>query len=380
MKRHITVGVPVYRGSAYVAQALASLQEQTHREFNVVISVDGKDEQTADACRPFLSDQRFRMVVQEQRLDWNGNLNWLLQQPMGDFFCYRQHDDTTTPDFFERLLSLSGERPDAAIVYSDCQWIGGRTDIEFAPEIDGDIISRLRRFIAEKQPAPVRGLIRAEALRQAGLVRIDEFRGLSEVFVWLAKLLRWGPFLRLPEPLYIRLDHAENYHKHWRSWPEAKKREAWATFFTGLLQAVDPICSTAKQKLMFETLILERVSIRRRGRSYHYNATSSDDEGAVVLECYRRLRKEGLLHLSALAPILAREAAAAAGVAGTNASAAAIAAAVSRFENSEHRASVPHDFEAEVYLGLNPDVLAAGMDPFLHYLRHGAGEGRRYRP
>lgn len=201
MKTHITVGVPVYQGSEYVARALASLQEQTHREFDVLISVDGKDEQTADACRPFLSDQRFRLVVQEKRLDWNGNLNFLLQQPMGDFFCYRQHDDTTTSDFFEQLLTLAEARPDAAIVYADCQWIGGRSDLEYAPELDGDVYSRMRRFIAEKQAAPVRGLIRAEAARQAGLVRIDEFRGLSEVFVWLAKLLRWGPFLRLPKPL-----------------------------------------------------------------------------------------------------------------------------------------------------------------------------------
>lgn len=305
MQDHITVGVPVYRGSAHIGAALASLQQQTHRAFDVVISVDGNDEQTADACRPFLSDPRFRLVVQEQRLDWNGNLNWLLQQPIGDFFCYRQHDDTAAPGFFERLLALAAARPDAAIVYCDCQWVGGRNDIESAPEIDGEIFPRMRQFIAQKQAAPVRGLMRREAVRQAGLIRTDEFRGLSEVFVWLAKLLRWGAFLRLAEPLYVKLDHPDNYHKQWHAWPDDKKREAWATLFTGLLEAVDPICPTAEHKLMLETLILERVAIRRRGRSYHYEARSPYEQGLMVRECYQRLRKEGLMHLSALRQILA---------------------------------------------------------------------------
>jgi hypothetical protein len=32
-----------------------------------------------------------------------------------------------------------------------------------------------------------------------------------------------------------------------------------------------------------------------------------------------------------------------------------------------------------VYLTLNADVARTGMDPALHYLRYGRGEGRRYR-
>lgn len=378
MKEHITVGVPAYAGSAHIGSALASLQGQTHRDFEVLISVDGNDEQTADACRPFLADPRFRLFVQDQRLDWNGNVNWLLQHPLGDYFCYRQQDDTTAPEFFERLLALAHRRPDAAIVYSDCHWIGGRQDVEFAPELDGDVIARMRRFIGEKQPAPVRGLIRRAALDQAGLIRIDEFRGLSEVFVWLAKILRWGPFLRLAEPLYIRLDHAGNYHKQWQRWPERRKREAWATMFTGLLEAVHPLCSTPELRLMFELLILERIAIRRRGRSYHYDAPPNDGEGELVRECYRRLRKEGLYHLSALSPMFVQMELTEMDAEGDRLP-ELVAAVVSHFAGSIYRSQVPEDFKAETYLLLNRDILAARMDPYFHYVRHGMHERRRYR-
>jgi len=40
---------------------------------------------------------------------------------------------------------------------------------------------------------------------------------------------------------------------------------------------------------------------------------------------------------------------------------------------------LPVDFDAQVYLRLNPDVARAEVDPVVHYLRHGHKEGRAYR-
>lgn len=40
---------------------------------------------------------------------------------------------------------------------------------------------------------------------------------------------------------------------------------------------------------------------------------------------------------------------------------------------------LPEGFDSSVYLKLNPDVAAAGVDPVEHFLRHGAQEGRAYR-
>ena len=106
------------------------------------------------------------MVIQPKRLDWFGNFNWLLQQDLNEFFCYRQHDDTTSPDFFERLLTLADSRPDAAGVYCDCQWRGGRDDIESFPSIEGNRLDRLLQQLEHLTPVPVRGLFRREAVRQ----------------------------------------------------------------------------------------------------------------------------------------------------------------------------------------------------------------------
>ena len=77
------------------------------------------------------------------------------------------------------------------------------------------------------------------------------------------KLVRWGNFRRVPQPLYYRLDHPENYHKAWFDWPEARKRAAWTTLFTGLLEAAMPLCRTPEERLFLQQVILDRVVVFR---------------------------------------------------------------------------------------------------------------------
>ena len=161
MTPRITVGLPVYKGADLIAKSLDCLQRQTFGDFEVIISVDGDDAETAAACRPFLVDPRFRMVVHPERLDWVGNFNWLLQQDLQEFFCYRQHDDTTAPEFFEVLLQAADKEPNAAAVYCDCQYTGGRNDIEIAPSIEGESsASDVSVYRTHHRRPPLRGLIR----------------------------------------------------------------------------------------------------------------------------------------------------------------------------------------------------------------------------
>jgi hypothetical protein len=419
-RTRITVGVPVYKGADLIPGTLRCLQEQTFTDFEVIISVDGNDEETAEACRPFLSDSRFRMDVQAGRLDWFGNFNWLLRQEPKEFFCFRQHDDTTSPNFFEVLIKTADARPNAAAVYSDCQWTGTRSDLEIAPSIEGNPQERLVQFIEGLNPVPVRGLIRREAIDQAGPIRSDEFRALTGVFTWLAKIARWGDFIRVPEPLYYKLDHANNYHKHYLSWPHARLRESWTTMFTGLLEAAMPICRTPEERLFCQQLIVDRVSVYRSTRPYIYCPPHFESAGKFMAECLARLKHEGNEHLLAADDLpnllqtafrvealrakalelegdlgtvraeLERARGAAHPAPGT-AGSSALGAGASRWLRLAREqawpslglgrklAPLPDDFDDERYLELNPDVRAAKMDARRHYRLHGARESRRYK-
>jgi len=217
---------------------------QTFDNFEVIISVDNNDEETAAACRPFLTDPRFSMIVHPRRLDWVGNFNWLLQQDLKDLFCYRQHDDTTAPEFFETLLRAADRYADAAAIYCDCQYSGKSNQLEIARSIVGEPLDRVFEYIERiprAQGPPIRGLIRSPAIRHAGLVRYDEFRAALQIHSWLAKLLRWGTFRRVSKPPYYRFDRPDSFTREYLAGARDRKRAEWSTMFTGLLEAALPL-------------------------------------------------------------------------------------------------------------------------------------------
>ncbi len=290
----ITVGLPVYKGANLIAKALECLQRQTFSNFEVIISVDGNDEETAVACRPFLTDPRFRMVVHSDRLDWVGNFNWLLQQHLHEFFCYRQHDDTTSPDFFEILLQAADDEPHAAAIYADCRYTGVEFEvIETAPSIEGELLERIFQYIQQISALPARGLIRVPAIRQAGLVRSDEFRATWQIGGWLTKLLHWGNFKRVAKPIYYRLYRADSVGNEIHSRPNDYKEKVWPTMFTALLDAVIPICRTPEERLFMQQAIFDKIvahpSLRRN------NQLNSSD--SIIVKCVERVNHEGNLHL-----------------------------------------------------------------------------------
>jgi glycosyltransferase involved in cell wall biosynthesis len=291
----ITVGVPVYKGSDRIGKALDCLQSQTYGNFEAIISVDGNDEETAAACRPYLADRRFRMVVQPERLDWVGNFNWLLRQDLRELYCYRQHDDTTSPDFFELLLKTADAEPRASAIYCDCRHepVGGRASIETFPSIEGHPWERLLFFFETYSNIPLRGLLRSAGIREAGLVRTDEFRAPHQAYSWLAKLLRLGPFQRVPGAFYYKADLPQNYSNEFMRASAERRRAAWPTIFTGFLEAAMPLCHTPRQRLFLQRALLYRTVTSPR----FFPQTEMIDSEALVAECMARLKQEGNAHL-----------------------------------------------------------------------------------
>jgi hypothetical protein len=237
------------------------------------------------------------MVVHRERLDWVGNFNWLLQQDLKEFFCYRQHDDTTAPEFFEILLKGADSDLRAAAVYCDCKYGGQSTGVEISRTINGQTIDRLYEFIERfprAQGPALRGLIRRPAIRQAGLVRSDEFRAPVQVHGWLVKLLRWGNFRRIGLPLYYRLDRPKSFTRESMPGSAERKQAEWTTMFTGLLDAVIPACHTEEERIFFQKTIFERTI------AYPFFNARLDlqiDPAAFATACLERLAKEGNAHL-----------------------------------------------------------------------------------
>ena len=190
----------------------------------------------------------------------------------------------------DTLLSRTAVANEGKIHLCDCQFIG-RDHVEIAPSIEGKTLYRMIQYIEQRVPAaPVRGLIRRAATRQAGHVRSDEFRAPLEVFVWLAKILRWGSFRRVAKPLYYRLHHPHSFTSEYFRSSQERMQAVRTTYFTGMLEAVMPLCQTPEQRLFFQQLILDRIIAR-------WPASEPTTSEEIIAKCMDRLKFEMNTHL-----------------------------------------------------------------------------------
>ncbi len=245
----VTVGVPVYQGEAFVEETLHSIQKQTHKNIEVVISLDGPQATLEDLCQPFLKDSRFRMVTQPERLGWVGNLNWLMAQAETPYWYLNPQDDLVDPAYVETLLEYSRKLPEAAVVYGDIACFG-RYEAKIAqPSVTGSAFLRQLELLHEHHAAVAfRGLTRVEALRHAGSIRANEVEGFSTDTTWMAAMARWGELQRVPVELYHKRYHAKNEHARWLTWPAEMIIKAWMIHCADMLEQAMQVEATTPQR------------------------------------------------------------------------------------------------------------------------------------
>jgi glycosyltransferase involved in cell wall biosynthesis len=233
----VTIGVPVYRGELFLEETLRCIQNQTHCNIVVIISLDGPEPASEEICRPFLEDKRFRLVIQPKNLGWVGNINWLMGQVESPYWCYQQQDDLIDSRYLEVLVDYASRAPEAAVVYCDIEAFGLENWKLAQPSVTGSASARQLALLYAHHPAiAFRGLTRLEALRHAGGIRTNEIENYSADTTWMAAVARWGELHRVAVELYRKRYHPENTHMKWWAWPIQKKEKAWIVHCADMLE------------------------------------------------------------------------------------------------------------------------------------------------
>ena len=98
----ISVIIPVYNGSDFVAKAIESAINQTYKNLEIIVINDGSTDNglTKKAVEPYLLDNRVTYIEKE-----NGGvssvLNYGISHFKGDFFVWLSHDDMFAPNSLE---------------------------------------------------------------------------------------------------------------------------------------------------------------------------------------------------------------------------------------------------------------------------------------
>ena len=115
----VSIGVPVYNGERYLAEALESALRQDYANLEVLIADNASTDSTAAICRRFENDARLRYVRNPETFDAVANFMRVLSLARGKYFTWLAHDDILkSPKYVSTLVQVLEANPDAILCAS----------------------------------------------------------------------------------------------------------------------------------------------------------------------------------------------------------------------------------------------------------------------
>jgi Glycosyl transferase family 2 len=249
----VSVGLPVYNGADYVAEAIESILNQTLQDFELLIQDNASTDLTEDICRAYAArDPRVSYVRNPRNVGAAANYNLVFNRSRGRYFKWAAHDDVCTPDFLERCVAVMDH--DGAVVLccgqtrlinddgSPVAYDGeqkcyvtrhGERVGQIDPEHRAEGTRPAQRFwdvlVRTMRTFEIFGVIRSDILRRTRLH--GGYYGSDKVL--LAELSLLGRFHLLPQVLLYRRCHQNQSSNlaltQKSSWIGGGKREGWLT-------------------------------------------------------------------------------------------------------------------------------------------------------
>src|SRR5689334_670071 len=115
----VSIGMPVYNGEAFLAEALEALLAQTMSDLEIVISDNNSSDRTGQIAQEFASrDSRIKYSRTDRVLPPAENHTRAFQLCSGKYFKFAAHDDLHAPTFLERCITVLEQDPSVVLVYS----------------------------------------------------------------------------------------------------------------------------------------------------------------------------------------------------------------------------------------------------------------------
>ena len=217
----VSVILPVYNGTEFLAESLKSVLEQTFHNFEVLVIDDASADDSASIAEGFL-DPRVRVIRHDQNMRLPETLNHGLELARGEFIARMDADDICTPNRFERQVRLLDLHPEIGICGGWVRLFGGVANVTREYPVSPDAVEAFRYFncpFAHPTVMLRRALLVAHALRyDPNAVAVEDFE------LW-ARLLKFTRGANLPEVLLeYRLHEASVTSRDWTVMDENSAR------------------------------------------------------------------------------------------------------------------------------------------------------------
>jgi glycosyltransferase involved in cell wall biosynthesis len=124
MQADVTIFLPVYNGANYIKQAIESVLAQTYTNWTFLIVDNCSTDNTAEICKPYLADSRFKYVLNETNLGMYSNFHKALNLCDTPYFSFLSHDDIyARPDAIAEARGLLEADDALAMINTPLLWL-----------------------------------------------------------------------------------------------------------------------------------------------------------------------------------------------------------------------------------------------------------------
>jgi glycosyltransferase involved in cell wall biosynthesis len=207
----VSIGLPVYNGQQYLAEAIESILGQTYEDFRLIISDNGSSDSTPRICEHYAAkDPRIKYYRHETNRGASWNFNFVVDKADGKYFKWVAHDDVHRPQFLRECVNVLEADPAIVLCFTDeggidaqGRYLGSRPYP--LPDLPTPQ-ARLAAVLRQSRGSPVIfGLIRTPVLRQTP--KIDHYDAAD--LVLLAELALRGRLHKISEELLLHREHPQ---------------------------------------------------------------------------------------------------------------------------------------------------------------------------
>jgi glycosyltransferase involved in cell wall biosynthesis len=173
----VSVGLPVYNGENYLAQAIESILSQTYKDFELILSDNCSTDRTFAICNEYeCLDSRVRYYRSGKNFGAAWNFNRVFELASGIYFKWMAHDDLVAPTFLEKCVTALEENHTSVIAYPLTSVIdsAGQVLEEYFHTLRTDSPLAYIRFrdllFDSDQCYEIFGVIRSECLKRSGVM------------------------------------------------------------------------------------------------------------------------------------------------------------------------------------------------------------------
>ena len=102
----VSVIMPSYNTAEYISASIASVQEQTYTDWELIIVDDCSTDNTDEVVKPFLSDNRIKYIKNEKNSGAAVSRNRALREAKGKWIAFLDSDDLWLPVKLEKQIAF----------------------------------------------------------------------------------------------------------------------------------------------------------------------------------------------------------------------------------------------------------------------------------